>query len=126
VQYFHDCIELGLNVTAQGTIEVFPGDARLFRDLRHSSGTRHIANGFGNQSLVIGLERLGKIGRYHLGAVEIFSRIEWFGFCHAQSSNSLANFLARFMSAAWRYIAGISKLKAIDPLRNLRPCPQVP
>jgi len=25
-----------------------------------------------------------------------------------------------------RYIAGISKLKAIDPLRNLRPCPQVP
>src|SRR5216683_2526289 len=100
VQYLHYRIELGFNVTAQGTIDVFSGDTRLFRDLRHSPGARHVANGFGDQSLVIGFERLGKIGRYHLGAVEIFSRIEWSGFCHAQSSNSLANFLARFMSAA--------------------------
>ena len=33
-----------------------------------------------DRSRIVRLERLGEIGRHHLRAVEIVSRIEWFGF----------------------------------------------
>ena len=60
----------------QRFVEAFAADARVARNLRHATRTRHGADGFLNVGGIAGLERNPQIFGLRLGRVEVFGRIE--------------------------------------------------